>query len=193
MHKRAALFSLLLIFTSTLAISQVKNYTGAIVDLFDSPLYGVQITNERTQETIASGCKGKFSIKANRGDQLTFIKENYLYHQLQIKSGKKINLLLNFDTQLIIQKIQENAVSLHDFETPVDEALCQPLFLVDGEPYTRTLNLPSPEPEDLFKVKVLKGRVVNDMFGDYSRNGVIFIQTSCKYQQRIKFPAVMAE
>ena len=193
MHKKRIYFSLLFIFSSALVISQVKNYTGAIVDIFDNPLYGVQITNERSQETIISNCEGRFSIRSNRGDLLTFSKENYLYHQKQIKSGKKMMILLNFDTQLIMQKIDERDVTLHDFETPIDEVLCQPLFLVDGEPSNRYSPLIPLEEGDVYNIRVIKGRIVYDMFGDYSRNGVIFIQTTCKYQQRVRSFAVMAE
>lgn len=193
MYKKKALFTFLFIFTSALAISQVKNYTGAIVDIFDNPLYGVEITNERSQETIISNCKGKFSIRANRGDLLTFNKVNYLFHQKQIKSGKKMRILLNFDTQLIMQKIDERDVTLHDFESPLDEDLCQPLFLVDGEPSSSVSQLIPLEEGDVYNVRVIKGRIVYDMFGDYSRNGVIFIQTSCGYQQRVNSLAVTAK
>jgi len=198
MYKKNVLIKLLILFlfTSTTVLGQVKNYAGTIVDIFDNAMREVLITNDRTQETVLSSCKGKFSIKANKGDRLTFTKENYLLHNQVIKNGRKMAVLLNFDTQLIRSKIYNDYVSLHDYEAPLDEVFCQTLFIIDGNPFNpnndtgRFLNL---EPEAVAKVDVLKGKIASDMFGNAARNGVVFIHTSCIYQQRAKFPEAYEE
>lgn len=198
MYQKNKCFKLLIfvLITTTTTMSQVKNYTGHIVDIFDNPMYGVSITNERTQETVVSSCKGKFTIRSNKGDYLSFNKENYLLHRQQIKGSKKMAVLLNFDTQLIQSKIYNDFVSLHDYEAPLEDVFCQTLFIVNGCPFNpsngsgRFLNL---NPDDILKVNVLKGKIATEMFGNAGRNGVIFIQTKCNYLQRQKFPGVYAE
>lgn len=189
-------FLIIFIFTTTFAMGQVKNYTGAIVDIFDNPMFGVEVTNERTQEMIVSSCKGKFSIRANQGDQLTFFKDNYLFHQQQIKSGKKMAVLLNFDTEIIKSKIYKDYVTLHDYEAPLDDVFCQILFIVNGNPFnsnngtSRFLDL---RPEAIFSVRVLKGQLAKEMFGNAGRNGVVLIHTKCSSEGRINFPAAYEE
>jgi hypothetical protein len=198
MYKKNVFIKLIIVilFTSTTALGQVKNYGGSIVDIFDNALREVLVTNERTLETVISSCKGKFSIKANKGDQLTFTKENYLLHRQLIKSGRKMAILLNFDSQLIQSKIYLDVATLHDYETPMDDAFCQPLFVIDGEPFNsdnrtgRFLNL---QPEEVSKVNVLRGRSATEMLGNAAGNGVIFIHTKCNYPSRSKFPAAYEE
>jgi len=189
-------FLILSLFTSTVALGQVKNYAGNIVDIFDNPMFEVLITNDRTQETVVSSCKGKFTIRANKGDYLTFTKENYLLHRQPIKNGKKMAVLLNFDTQLIQSKIYNDYVSLHDYDAPLDDVFCQTLFIVNGNPFnpnngtSRFLDL---DPKHISKVNVLKGQIATEMFGNAARNGVVFIQTKCTYLLRQKFPGVYEE
>ncbi|MEM7087265.1 MAG: TonB-dependent receptor plug domain-containing protein [Bacteroidota bacterium] len=193
MHKKIVLLSFLLTFASTIAISQVNNYVGYIVDIFENPMREVSIINERTQEKVLSNCKGRFIIAANKGDRLTFTKENYLPHRKFIKSRKKMDVLLNFDTEIIKSKIYKDHAVLHDFESPLDEVFCQVLFIIDGNPFNpndssgRFLNL---DPKDISKVNVLKGQRAADMFGNAGRNGVVFIHTACSLN---KFPGVYEE
>ena len=194
--KKVLPFLIIFIFTTTFAIGQVKNYTGAIVDIFDNPMFGVEVTNERTQEMIVSSCKGKFSIRANQGDQLTFSKDNYLFHRQQIKSGKKMVVLLNFDTKIIKSKIYKDYVTLHDYERSMDEVFCQMLFIIDGNPFnprngtSRFLDL---SPKNIYKVNILKGTLATEMFGNAGRNGVVLIHTTCGYQRRMKFSSAYEE
>lgn len=107
-----------------------------------------------------------------------------------------MDVLLNFDTQLIQSKIYNDYVSLHDYEAPLDDVFCQTLFIVNGNPFnpnnntSRFLNL---DPADIAKVNVLKGKIATEMFGNAARNGVIFIQTNCRYLQRQKFPGIYEE
>lgn len=165
------------------AMGQVKDYKGSIVDMFDNPLSYVTITNLRTQKTAVSNCKGMFRIRANKGDSLSFTKAYYLFHRTKIVGSRQMDILLNYDATFIKNEIKDRRVTLHDHETPMKESMCQPLFLVDGNPYTGPHRM-MLEVEDVMQINVLKGSDATDMFGHHGRDSVIFILTTCEYQKK---------
>jgi hypothetical protein len=171
---------LIFLLLTNISIGQIKERKGIVFDIFNNRIDGAIITNLRTNQSTISDCDGRFMIKSNRGDSISIKKENYLFHLERISRNRKMKILLNFDILNIKSKIAESEkAKLIDYPSYIS-CRCQPLLLIDGEPYLRIGPIYLGE-SSVKNTKILKGTKATDMFGEYASSGAIILATICGY------------
>ena len=176
MHKLLFIFLL----SVEVLLAQQKEYRGTVYDQFDNRIIGAKVINLNTKDSTKTDCEGKFRILMNKADSISIVKENYLTYSKKIGTRKRMHVTLNFDVFKIRRKLSAYKDEDKRNNPNYKPNCCQPLFILDGEPYHRSKNWDHLKTKDLKDVQVFKGADAINMFSDFAKSGVIFVSTRCK-------------
>ena len=87
-------------FLAQLSFGQQKTVTGVVKDE-TGLLPGVTVTNKSDRKSSATDFDGKYAIKANEGDILTFSFVGYSTKSIAVSQSNKIDVVLVNDTKII--------------------------------------------------------------------------------------------
>ncbi|MBZ9632332.1 von Willebrand factor type A domain-containing protein [Salegentibacter sp. LM13S] len=91
-----------------------QTITGTISNENSTPLPGVNIINKSTNSGTQTDYDGNYSIKAKKGDLLTFSFIGYKTKEIKVKDKKVINISLEPDNNVLNEVV---AVAIADSET----------------------------------------------------------------------------
>jgi TonB-dependent SusC/RagA subfamily outer membrane receptor len=162
------------------------------------PLPGVSIIVKGTTNGVVSDFDGNYTIKATKGDKLTFtfigmntaeisIDKNNIISVFLSESSesldevvvtalgiKRNNKVLNYEVNesLQVETVADSEIVLRGNASLDSKAL--PLYIVDGVVYEENPNI---NPNEITAVEVLKDAAATALYGAKAANGVIIITT----------------
>ncbi len=98
--KIARLLTLVLVFLFQFSFAQELTVKGIVTDGSQNPLPGATVVKEGTSEGISTGLDGEYSIKAKKGDKLTFSFIG-MKTQTVIVNNSQINVVLQEDSSVL--------------------------------------------------------------------------------------------
>ena len=174
---------------------------GTVYDSDSQPLPGVSILIKGTSTGIITDFDGNYTIKATKGDKITFSYIGMDTAEIKIENDNIINIFLNnsnesLDEVVVVgygtQKrkavtssvvVMEEAEAM-DLEGNVAgvqirgaaslDKKAQPIYIIDGVVYEENPNI---NPNDIIAVEVLKDAAATALYGAKAANGVIVITT----------------
>ncbi len=240
--KFSGILTLLLAFVVQFTFAQEKTITGTVTDE-SGPLPGVSVVIKGTTTGTETDFDGKYTIKANAGDVLTFSFVGMTSQEKVIGESNTINVVLQADNVLeevvvtaqgikkekkalgyavaivgsdqLEQRTEGDVVRILQGKTSGVDIIPtsgisgsatsilirgfstisgsnQPLFIVDGVPFSGDTNTGGSnfqdgqtqssrfldlDPNNIENVNVLKGLAATTLYGQQGRNGVILITT----------------
>ncbi|MFD1602779.1 carboxypeptidase-like regulatory domain-containing protein [Flavobacterium artemisiae] len=176
--------------------AQEKTITGVVSDDIYGPLPGAGVYNTRSKRGIYADMDGKYSIKAQKGDLLTF---SFIGHESKTKKVRKknsINIVLveahqelketvstrktksknkNQDyTEKQKQAALESLIISKDTIPDVKSSAKEPLYILDNK-ILDSKQFSKINPNDIEEIKVLKGNEAKLIYGDKGSNGAVII------------------
>lgn len=95
------LFSMLLFAALPMSGAEPVNVSGIVTDIGGEPLVGVSIIEKETKTGAVTDIDGKFSIKANVGNTLTFTYIGYTPVSVKVTDAKPLTVVMAEDTQVL--------------------------------------------------------------------------------------------
>lgn len=176
--------------------AQERTITGVVSDDLNGPLPGAGVYNTRSKRFIYADMDGKYSIKAQKGDLLTF---SYIGHESKTKKVRKkntINIQLaeahlelketiatpetkfknkNQDyTAKQKQSVSESIIISKNTIPDVKSSTKEPLYILDNK-ILDSKQFSKINPNDIEEIKVLKGNEAKLIYGDKGSNGAVII------------------
>lgn len=101
--KKLIISTLCMLISIGLAVAQVRDVTGTVVDETGEPIIGASVTVKATTNGVMSNLDGQFTIKAKIGDILVF---KYLGHEtLELKASEKMNITMKSTSQTLTEVV----------------------------------------------------------------------------------------
>lgn len=98
---RLLLFVLLLLPFGAFAQSGEMTVTGTVLDTTDEPLLGVSVFVKGTTNGIATDLDGNFTIRAKKGNVLTFSYIGYAPQEVTITDDKPLRIVMQEDNKML--------------------------------------------------------------------------------------------
>jgi Ca-activated chloride channel family protein len=189
----SSVIAMLICFITT---AQERTITGVVSDDSYGPLPGAGVYNTRSKRGIYADIDGKYSIKAQKGDLLTF---SFIGHDSKTKKVRKknnINIVLveahlelketvatretkskdkNQDyTTKQKQSASESLIISKDTIPDAKSSVKEPLYILDNK-ILDSKQFSKINPNDIEEIKVLKGNEAKLIYGDKGSNGAVII------------------
>ncbi|MBA0883951.1 carboxypeptidase-like regulatory domain-containing protein [Flavobacterium undicola] len=182
-----------------------KTITGIITDESNMPLPGVNVIIKGTKDTAVTDFDGKFSIEAEKGEQLIFNMIGYNSAYATVEKSNEINKKLNPNSASLNEVVvvgygtarknqPKNTAPIAKYGTtkfykPEKEKsvphIKDALYIINGVEYSEESlfgsNPTSPyaplSKQKIETVQILQSKEATSIYGNKSKNGVIIITT----------------